>query len=118
MELEYKSNKNIPGKDLEVLALKFANKAPKETNFNNTRTNKYFKNHKDEKGTLRSIETIKINYGTLKSHESEIVNENNIRLSIDKFKIINTQAQPLLKVIIITLIIFNLIFYLYVFLVS
>jgi len=82
--MEMKNQKT--GKELESIALKFASKAPRETNFNNTRTNKYFGNKKDskimdnEKGTLRSIATIKINYGTLKSISSDIVNENNIRL--------------------------------------
>jgi len=82
------SKDNKTGKELESLAIKFSNKIPKETNFNNIRSNKYFGKKNlmidNEKGTLRSIATIKINYGTLRSN-SEIVNENNIRLSIPKF---------------------------------
>jgi len=82
---KYSMKKN----DLEALAIKFSfcNKLPKETNFNNYKSRKYFKHSKQDSlgTTLNSVSTIRINYGTLRSSiNMDYENENHVKLNIPK----------------------------------
>ena len=67
---------NLKNNEIEELALRFANKFPNETNFNNNKSKRYFesKQNTNSKGTLSSNDTIRMSYKSCRRSKCSIIN--------------------------------------------